>query len=296
MKKLLLILAAIIGASSCCGPDTRKVMARFVPERFDDFVFENNLVAGRIYGEALESCGKGQITSPGIDVWVKKPGELVCNKRYVDDLQNGRSYHINWGDGKDCYKVGRSLGAGASAVVIDGKVILPETNFRSYEILEDRPDKVTFALHYPEWEHEGEKISLRKKITVVPDSYFCKVEDTYVFEGASGDSLFIAAGVNRHASQDIMEYEEFGSDRYALWEGASDQSVEVDSVSRIGIAVVVPDAEFSCLSDDKEHALVGKKVKSGDTFTYYFASCWNEGDIKSREQWTSLVSGFDLEK
>lgn len=290
MKKLIVFAAIAALAVSCTGGNEARVMARFVPERFDDFVFENNLIAGRIYGEALESCGDGQITSPGIDVWVKKPGKLVCNKRYVDDLQNGKSYHIDWGDGKDCYKVGRSLGAGASAVVVDGKVVLPATNFRFYEMLEDSSDKVAFALHYPKWEYEGEMISLCKKITIVPDSYFCKVEDTYVFEGPLGDSLSIAAGVNRHASQGIMEYEEFKSDRYALWEGASDQSVEVDTLSRIGVAVVVPDAEFSCLSDNGDHALVGKEVKSGDTFTYYFASCWNKGDIKSREQWLGLIS------
>ena len=39
-----------------------------------DFVFENNLIAGRFYGKALE----GNPTSPGIDIWVKLPGALVA--------------------------------------------------------------------------------------------------------------------------------------------------------------------------------------------------------------------------
>ena len=70
MKKILLILAGAL-LLCCCAqkPQEPKVMARYVPERADDFVFENNLIAGRIYGKALE----GNPTSPGIDIWVKKP-------------------------------------------------------------------------------------------------------------------------------------------------------------------------------------------------------------------------------
>ena len=56
-----------------------RVMARAVPERKDDFVFENDLIAGRFYGKALE----GDPTSPGIDVWVKLPGALVADDWYA---------------------------------------------------------------------------------------------------------------------------------------------------------------------------------------------------------------------
>ena len=34
-------------------------MARFVPERSDDFVFENNLIAGRFYGKARKTLLPG---------------------------------------------------------------------------------------------------------------------------------------------------------------------------------------------------------------------------------------------
>lgn len=292
MKKFLFAIASLICLSACNQPAENKVFARFVPERYDDFVFENNLIAGRIYGEALESCGKGQITSPGIDVWVKVPGALVADQRYKDELENGKSYHINWGNGKDCYKVGRSLGAGASAVLVNGQVQLPATNFRSWEIVEQGPEIVTFVLNYPEWECEGGKIALSKKITVTPDTYFCKVEDTYTFAGEFGDSLQIAAGVNRHMGQEILENEIVNADRYAIWEHASDQSTEKDEESRLGVSVVVPGAEFSYIVEDGTHALVGKKVKSGEPFVYYFGSCWNGGDIKTAEAWFEQVNNL----
>ena len=75
---VFLVFAVALLASCAVKPQEQKVMAREVPERADDFVFENNLVAGRFYGKALE----GNPTSPGIDIWVKMPGALVANDWY----------------------------------------------------------------------------------------------------------------------------------------------------------------------------------------------------------------------
>jgi len=76
MKRILSILVAVAALASCTQAPEKKVMARFVPERADDFVFENNLIAGRFYGQALE----GNPTSPGLDIWVKLPGKLVADE------------------------------------------------------------------------------------------------------------------------------------------------------------------------------------------------------------------------
>lgn len=292
MKKILILIAAAFAFAACSQPKEAKVMARYVPERYDDFIFENNLIAGRFYGEALEGdVPGGNMVSPGIDIWVKTPGALVCNQRYIDELQNGKTYHKDWGNGKDCYKVGKTLGGGASAVIIGGNLVLPATNYRSYEVLEDGPEKVVFVLNYPEWEYEGEKIALSKTVTVTPDTYFVKVEDCYTFSGAAGDSLTVAAGINRHAAQNTVEQDYYGTDRYAIWEHASDTGTEPED-GMIGVAVCVPGAEFVKLTDDATTGLVGKTVKSGDTFTYFFGSCWSKGNLKTTEDWFNTVKNL----
>jgi hypothetical protein len=87
MKRVLSIFASILLLASCGSqPKEQKVMAREVPERADDFVFENNLIAGRFYGKALE----GNPTSPGIDIWVKLPGALVANEWYAEAVKPGK--------------------------------------------------------------------------------------------------------------------------------------------------------------------------------------------------------------
>lgn len=292
MKKYFLIaLAAVLAISACKQAGEPKVMARYVPERYDDFVFENNLIAGRIYGEALEGdVPGGNIVSPGIDIWVKRPGALVADQRYRDELENGKTYHKDWGNGKDCYKVGRSLGGGASAAVKDGRLLYPATNYRGWECNSGN-EKAVFTLSYPEWTADGITLSLSKTFTVTPDTYFVKVEDVYTFSGAPGDSIQVAAGIFLHPAQQTITAEKYGKDIYAIWEHASDQSIEPED-GMLGVAVYVPGSTETRLSDGGDHTLVLKTVRAGEKFEYYFGSCWSKGDVKTAEEWFDKVVEF----
>ena len=281
MKRFFYLLAAVMLIASC-APKEQKVMARFVPERSDDFVWENNYVCYRAYGEALE----GNPTSPGFDIWVKTPGALVADERYRMELEEGLSYHIDHGNGKDCYKVAVSLGGGASAPLVDGQLIYPATNYRSYDILSEKADEVVFVLHYPAWDVNGAKVSLDKKITVSADTYFCKAEDVY---SGDFDELVIAAGVFTHEMDDSLI-----TDRgFAIWEKASDTSVEPEEEGRIGVAVYMPEAETVVpLEANRPHIVCTKTVRPGDTLTYYFGSCWSKGDIKDAASWFEEFRNF----
>lgn len=88
MKRFFGLLLVLLALSGCKTTPETRVLARFVPERSDDFVFENKLIAGRFYGQALE----GNPTSPGIDVWVKLPGRLVANEWYQGALEDTDYY------------------------------------------------------------------------------------------------------------------------------------------------------------------------------------------------------------
>ena len=285
MKRVLLTaLLLVLALAGCKKADpAARVMARYVPERADDFVFENNFIAGRFYGEALE----GNPTSPGIDVWVKLPGKLVANDWYRGAMEDPDYYHHDHG-GKDCYKVAVSLGGGASAPLVDGKLCLPPTNYRSFDMVEQTPEKVAFILHYPAWQvAAGVSVSLDKKVTVVPDTYFCEVEDCYVFTGA--ETLTVAAGVNRHPAQNDAIEALLAPACYAVWEPASDQSIEPED-GMLGVAVVVPQADATIVTDDGVHGLCVKEIRSGEPFRYKFGSCWSKGEVKDKTTWFTLVS------
>ena len=61
MRKIILAIAAL-AAFAACSPkaEEAKVHARYVPERMDDFVWENDLVCYRVYGKALEGNPSGR--------------------------------------------------------------------------------------------------------------------------------------------------------------------------------------------------------------------------------------------
>ena len=293
MKRLILMAAAIM-LLAACAPKAKeaKVMARTVPERADDFVFENNLIAGRFYGKALE----GNPTSPGLDIWVKLPGALVADEWYKNAIEGDDPgyYHKDHG-GKDCYKVAVSLGGGASAPFIDEQICYPATNYRSAEVLSQSPEEVVFVLHYPEWEAaEGVKVALDKKVTVTADSYFCRAEDCYTFSGV--DTLAVVAGIKLHGnavtgedgSIHIQEKGLLRDGMITLWEKASDQSVEPED-GLIGVSVIMPDAEHVLLRQDLDHALLLKHLASGESITYWFGSCWSKGDLKTYLDWLGLA-------
>lgn len=285
MKRLTVLCLAAILLSACAQEQKEaKVMARFVPERSDDFVFENNLIAGRIYGQALE----GNPTSPGIDIWVKLPGALVADDWYKHATEEDENYYHHDHGGKDCYKVSVSLGGGASAPLVENRIQYPATNYRSWEITDEAEDHITFILHYPEWTNNEQTFQLDKEITVFADEYFCKVTDTYTFTGTYTDSLEIAAGVFRHLANETIEEEIVDADRYALWEHASDQSIESED-GMLGVAVYVPGADYTCYSHGEDHGICVKKIVSGEPFTYWFGSCWSKGEITTSEEWFEKV-------
>ncbi|MBP3270184.1 MAG: DUF4861 family protein [Bacteroidales bacterium] len=282
-KIMILALVATLALGGCKKQVEQKVMAREVPERADDFVFENDLVAGRFYGKALE----GNPTSPGLDIWVKLPGKLVADEWYKGYLEESDAYYHHDHGGKDCYKVAVSLGGGASVPFVDGKLRWPATNYRSSKVLEIAPDKIVFVLEYPAWDVEGYGgVSLQKKVTVTAGSYFIDVEDTYTFSGK--DPMPVAVGFKLHGEQATVQDKLESVDRLAIWEKASDQSVEPED-GLIGVAVVMPGAESAFYSPEFDHALLTKEITSGGTVSYRVGSCWSKGDIKTSSAWFDLV-------
>ena len=100
------------GTRSVPSRDQFKVYGRFARERHDDFAWENDRVAHRVYGSALETWAPEPLTSSGVDIWVKRTPRLVINDWYQSD-----DYHRDNGEGVDFYSVGPSRGCGVDTMV-----------------------------------------------------------------------------------------------------------------------------------------------------------------------------------
>ena len=143
------------------------VYGRHYPERVDDIAWENDRTAYRAYGPALQAKGERAF---GYDAWVKRVPGLVVEQRYANELNpdtqaeiarlrkerkydeanelyHSVSYHVDHGNGLDCYKVGPTLGCGTAALM-QGDAILYPYCWKEYEILENGPLRFTVKLTY----------------------------------------------------------------------------------------------------------------------------------------------------
>ena len=262
------------------APETA-VMAygRFVPEREDDFTWENDKVAFRVYGPS--SGGKGQVS--GVDAWLKRVPYSIIDKWYVGFVA-GKSYHEDHGEGYDPYHVGDSRGVGGTGIWIDG-VVWSAAMYKEYEILQSGGDVVEFKLQY-EWETPLGLVAESKTISLKLGEQLYRVNSVFTLDGKPA-ALPIAIGVATHDGKaQVFSNPETG--RISAWELIDNKGVGTG-------AMLAPGHPFEIIHipsevKDASHIwLVTSTNKNGELgFNAGFA--WQDtGDITTVEQWNEYL-------
>ena len=198
MKKYIYIFAALLCLTSC-QPEVQRVYGRYVPERKDDFAWENEYAAFRMYGPAL----RPENPSNGVDLWLKSSSELVVDSFYHREHTLGFPYHINYGKGLDCYKVGHTAGCGGLVVVCDSQTYVGGAYDR-WEIIEQTNDKLVFRLEYDSLLVGNQVLQESITITAQAGQLFNKAEvvltsaSNYQFESP----LLVGGGIYMHDTID----------------------------------------------------------------------------------------------
>jgi hypothetical protein len=143
--------------------------SRFVPERTDDYTWENNRVGFRTFGpvaqKMVEDGVKGGTLSSGIDAWLKRVEYPIINTWYKrNDVKKG-AYHKDHGEGLDNFHVGVSRGVGGTAVKVDDSYYFSR-NFTSYKTITTGPIRTSFILTYATWDANGKQINETKHISL----------------------------------------------------------------------------------------------------------------------------------
>jgi hypothetical protein len=251
-----------------------RVYGRFVRERHDDFAWENDVVAHRMYGPDLETCKKEPLTSSGVDVWVKRVSKLVVNEWYMTD-----NYHKDFGEGADFYAVGKSRGCGGVGIWSGGKLSVSK-NFASSRVLANGPIRLVFELTYAPWGTGSMRVSETKRVTLDAGSHFSRFEST--FKGAKG-TLPIAIGIAKHPGW-VLEVDDKAA-AMRVWE-----PLDGGKSGNLGTAVVLPPgSKVETQQTDLEHLLVTPAPKSGP-LTYYVGTAWDRGSpIADASKWAKEV-------
>lgn len=244
--------------------------SRHVPERMDDYAYENNLVAGRIYGPALETP-----RTFGQDIWVKCTDKLV-----IDEWFKIADYHTNRGEGMDCYKVANTLGGGAVAPYSADKIVIGD-NWAEFQHLCDGPIRTAAEFTHPEFEVDGVKVQTKRSFHLDASTRF--LAWTTIFE-ADCDSVDVVLGAVVH---DVISRED-GTNYIAYTEKASDsKDPERDGNISIGLILDSSIKAEACTMDG--HAVLKFKVKTGETIRFWTGSGWSQGGVESPQEWQNTV-------
>jgi hypothetical protein len=258
-----------------------KAFGRFARERFDDFAWENDRIAHRTYGKALETWKGEPLTSSTIDIWSKRTPRMVINDWYLAD-----NYHTDTGEGADFYSAGLSRGCGGSGLWADNR-LWTSRNFVQSRVLANGPIRVMFELVYDPFEVNGFSVSEVKRITLDAGQNLDHFQSFYLpfTRPEKPVTLTSAVGLKKTGG----EQKEFNAERGWL---VSWQAMEKNAGMQ-GLAAIADPKTIEKQTEDKLNNLLVLKTAADNSVSYWAGFVWDKaGPATSADAWKKYVDEF----
>ncbi|CAD7801450.1 hypothetical protein CHRY9390_00778 [Chryseobacterium aquaeductus] len=258
--------------------------SRLVPERADDYTWENDKIAFRVYGpkgqaEALAKV-KSSTLSSGVDIWLKRTEKSVINEWYKGYLTDPLYYHKDTrGEGYDPYHVGASRGTGGIGIWENEKLQVSK-NFVTSKTITEGPLRTVFELTYAPWSEFGVKET--KRISLDLGSNFSMFESTFESEKPVPN---YTVGITLHKNEGESKLND-KSGYYLHWEKIDDAFVGEGIV--IDPKIVQKSLAFKSETPDQSNLLVVTNPQK--KLTYYAGFAWQKsGQIQTQKDWEHLL-------
>lgn len=258
--------------------------ARFVPERIDDFTWENDRVAFRTYGpeaqRLVEEGKEGGTLSSGIDLWLKKVNYSIIDSWYAKNVATPGYYHIEHGEGYDPYHVGKSRGTGGTGIWENDSLYISK-NYTKYRVLATGPLRTVFELDYAPWSKYG--VTETKKISLDLGSNFSKFENKIT---ATSTIPNYTLGITLHKEQGVVAINAKNG-IFRHWEPIDDSFVGEGIIIDSNLVKIAMDHRSKAA--DQSQILVVTTPKN-NTLTYYVGFAWTgSGQVQSIQDWDEML-------
>ncbi len=257
--------------------------ARYVPERLDDFAWENDRIAHRTYGAGLETAaaGRSRMVSSGLDVWSKRVRYPIVDRWY---LKGHNNYHVDQGEGLDMYDTGRSRGCGGTGIW-DGRTLAVSHNYRRWRVLANGPIRSVFELDFDPWDAGGVRVSETKRFTVDAGHNLDQIESTFTFSPPGG-ALTAAIGLGKHPEAVTTRTLDGAGGWLSLWE-------KYRKDGQLGTAILLSPGALAGEAEDPYNYLVLARIRSGVPLRYFAGAGWSRsGDFPSAEAWNTYLASW----
>jgi hypothetical protein len=250
--------------------------------RFDDLLWENDRIAHRIYGRALEKAEPP--SSSGIDAWGKR-----VRWPFMDRQLRTGDQHADHGDGIDFYNVGTGRGTGGLGIWYDNK-LWTSRNYVRPRILQSGPDVADFSVDYEPWPVDTLRtVRETRRFTLPAGTNFTRMTSTIA--SSSDAELIVGIGISKRPinGNKLGEVRKDSAAERLSWWGPADG--EGDSgKGRMAAAVIVDPAAFAGFAEDTDNYLILIRVRPGQPFVYYSGAAWDSGgDFAGQGDWNSYV-------
>jgi len=267
-----------------------KVFSRFVPERTDDYAWENDRVAFRTFGpeaqRMIEQNIPGGTLTSGIDCWMKKVDYPIIDKWYEKNTKGTGSYHVDTGEGFDNYHVGPSRGCGGFGVWSNDS-LFTSRNFTKWKRTTNGPIRTSFELSFADWNAGEQNIKNKEIISLDLGSNLTCVE--VKINGTDE----ITAGITLHEKAGVIDADTKNG-WFNYWEVHPEMNYEM------GTAIVVAPKYFKAyrkyLSETKDfsHLFVQMKVQNNEV-RYYTGFFWTgSNQFRNKQEWESYLTDFTV--
>lgn len=258
--------------------------SRLVPERADDYTWENDKIAFRVYGpkgqKEAEQGVKGSTLSSGVDIWLKRTGQPIINKWYKGYLTDPMYYHKDTrGEGYDPYYVGDSRGTGGIGIWVNEKLQVSK-NFIASRTISEGPLRTVFELTYFPW--SDFKVKETKIISLDIGSNFSKFESTFESEKPVPN---YTVGISLHKNEGLTKLNDRNG-YYLHWEKIDDAFVGEGVV--INPNIVQKSVSYRTETPDQSNLLIITTPRK--KLTYYAGFAWQKsGQIQTQDDWEKIL-------
>lgn len=292
-----------------------KACGRQYPERMDDMAWENDLVAFRAYGPALQARGergfgydlftKYNTTEPVLETFYQNELNKDVRARMAElqktdpkaaaDLGRSISYHIDHGYGMDCYAVGPTLGAGVAALMVGDTILYPWC-YSTQEVLDNGPLRFTVKLEFTPLTVKGDTSVIETRvITLDAGSHLNRTAVSYT---NLQETLPITTGIVLHepdgavvadAANGYITYVDptTGPGNGKILMGAAFPATVKEAKT-----VLFPAEEKKQRNNADGHVLAISDYEPGSEYVYYWGFAWDKADIKTPEAWNRYMAEF----
>lgn len=254
-----------------------RAYGRFVRERYEDFCWENDRIAHRMYGRALETADRIPLISSTVDIWSKRTTRLVINDWYMVD-----NYHGDTGEGGDFYSAGQSRGCGGNGLWAADRLWVSR-NFVHSRVLACGPIRMLFELDYEAYDVDGLPVCETKRISLDAGQSLNRFQSIY--RPCKPAALVTGIGLKKVKGERIDFDAEQG--RLCAWE-----PMEMDAGEQ-GLALIVDPSLLVRRTDDALNHLLLARVPIDNVMSYWAGFCWDRsGQFADVGSWTAYIDRF----